>query len=168
MLATLRTLARTFMGGLVLIGIALTFVLGGDGLGDVPPLWILGAQLVVAAGTHGVLEAVGYRTPAIAPGKDRETAMTTTRTALQSGVILRLALSEAVAVASIAVALIVEEGGFVVYVVGGLLGLALMAVHGYPSARVLARTRASLERDGARSYFDEAVGVPEPGAIQEL
>ena len=170
MLPSLRILVATMMSSLVFIGFALSFVLSGDDLLAPPGVGVLAGQLVAALASHALIEAVGYRTAALAPGTPSYTAVARARSAVQTGTFLRFALSEWIAIASLAMAFVVAEGGFVTYCFGAVLTLLLVGFHAYPWIRPLAKTRTSLERDGAPSFFHEAVGLPAPlpGAVQEL
>ena len=87
-----------------------------------------------------------------------------------AGLVLRGALSESVAIASLALAFIVTEGPFVTYLGGAVVSLLLFALHAYPSERTISRTEASLERDGGTSYLRHRLGLPpaSTGPIQEL
>jgi hypothetical protein len=171
MAQTTRILAGGLMGALVVMAIALYAVLSvTSDVAATPPLWLVGAQVAAGLSVHYFNEAVGYRTPAIPPGTPREAAETQARVAFQSAMVRRFAFSEAIAIGSIVAAFIVSSGGFLGYVSGALVSLALMVVHVWPWARPVARTAASLERDGARSYLLEAFGLSGPGggAIQRL
>ena len=44
----------------------------------------------------------------------------------------------------------------------------LMAVHAWPGAGPIEKTRASLEREGGRSFLREQLGLAPVGPIQEL
>jgi hypothetical protein len=171
MAQTTRILAGGLMGALVVMAIALYVVLSATtDIAASPPLWLVGAQVAAGLSVHYLNEAAGYRTTAIAPGTAREEAAAQARLAFQSAMIRRFAFSEVIAIASIAAAFIVTSGGFLGYVSGALVSLALMVVHVWPWARPVARTAASLERDGGRSYLLEEFGFsgPDGGAIQRL
>ncbi|MFN8193416.1 MAG: hypothetical protein U0R80_03940 [Nocardioidaceae bacterium] len=166
-----RILAGALMGALIIIGIALWVVLSAtEDLTVVPPLWLLGTQVAAGLAVHFFTEAAGYRTPAIAPGTPRDQAETQGRIAFQSAMVRRFAFSEVIAIASVAAAFVVTDGGFLGYVSGACVSLALMIVHVWPWARPVGRTAASLDRDGGRSHLLEAFGFsgPDGGAIQRL
>jgi hypothetical protein len=171
MLQQIRVLAAALMGAVVVIGIALFTVLSATSdVTELPPLWVVGAQIAAGASIHYLLEAAGYRTPAIPPGTPREEAERQAVAAFQSAMIKRFAFSELIAIASVVVAFVITEGQFLAYVSGGLVSLALMVLHVYPWVRPVARTAASLDRDGGRSHLLEAFGMPGPdsGPIQPL
>jgi hypothetical protein len=69
----------------------------------------------------------------------------------------RFAFSEAIAIVSIAAAFWLAEGGFLGYVTGALVSLALMVLQVWPTPRAVERTAAALERDGG-TYLREALG----------
>ncbi len=73
--------------------------------------------------------------------------------------ILRLVLSELVALVSLALAFVLTDGQVMTYVVGGAVSLALMALFAYPSAGNIRRVEASLDSAGAQSRLAETFGV---------
>lgn len=159
-----RILAGALMAALVLILFALSFVLVG--LSELPPLWAPLAQVTAGVIVHFVLEQIGYRVPALQPGQEDPG---TSYARFQSAMILRFALSEAIAIASLAGAFVVTEGGFLVYVGGMLVSLALMAIHVWPGRRPVERTAAALESGGVRSPLRETFGFGgQGGAVQRL
>jgi hypothetical protein len=171
MLLQLRILAGALMGALLVIGVALYLVLSATSdVGELPPLWVVGAQIAAGGSMHYLLEATGYRTTAIPPGTPRQDAEPRALVAFQSALIRRFAFSEFIAMASVVVAFVIHQGQFLAYVSGAFVSLALMIVHVVPWARPIARTAASLDRDGGRSYLLEALGLPGPeaGPIQRL
>ncbi|MEJ7833833.1 MAG: hypothetical protein WKF79_13020 [Nocardioides sp.] len=168
MLKSLRNLVAALSGGIVMIGIASSFVLPEDA-GQETPVWLWLGIVGLGIAVFLLLETIGYRTAAIAPGTPAEAAERTSRMAFSTGTILRCAGSESVAVASLALAF-VFGGGITTYAVGAVVALALIAFHAWPSARPIEKTRASLERDGAVSHLHLALGLPpaSTGPIQEL
>lgn len=177
MLLSLRSLVTALMGSLFFIAVAMYFVFSpgidpeaGEALFDAPPTRVPLAQLAAGVVLHLLISAIGYRTPAISPDTPAEAAGRTSAGAFSSGTILRGALSESVAIASLALAFIVTEGSYVTYLGGAVVSLALFALHAYPSERTIGRTETSLERDGGTSYLRHQLGLPatSTGAIQEL
>lgn len=161
MFSQLRLLAAMLMGALVVIGVAAYAVLSATSdAAELPPVTVMLAQLAAGGAVHFFCEAAGYRAPALAAGTTREDAEIASRLAYQSGMIKRFAFAEAIAILSLAAAF-AELGGanFLGYVSGALVSLALMAVHVWPSERAVGRTMAALERDGARSYLRETLGL---------
>lgn len=155
-----RMLAATLMGALVFIGIALFFVLGtqDDGLAA-PSLLVPLVQVAAAVAVHVVLEAVGYRADPLDPSLPEDDAARKAREVWQTGMILRFALSEFIAIASIAAAFIVAEGGYVTYLFGAIVSLALMFLHVWPGARPVGKVAAALEERGQSSHLRETFGV---------
>ncbi len=151
-----RMLAGSLMGALVFIAIALSFVLPTD---ETPPVWVPFAQLVAGVGIHAVLEAIGYRAQPLAAGLSQDDATAAGQARWQSGMILRFALSESVAIASIAAAFVLPQGGFMIYAFGGLVSLVLMAVHVWPWSRPVGKAADALEASGQRSHLRETFGV---------
>lgn len=171
MIAQQRTLVGSMMGSLVIIAIALYFVLVTPSHGlEAPPLWLAGAQVAAGIVAHLLVESVGYRAPAIPPGTPEGEARTRAAAAFTTGNILRFGLCESIALGSVAAAFVVESGGFVGYLTGAAVSLVLMAVHAWPGERPIGKIQASLERDGARSYLREQLGLDPRsyGPIREL
>jgi hypothetical protein len=166
-----RVLAGALMGALVAIAAVMYVVLAAteDALAP-PPLWLVAAQLVAGLAAHGLCESVGYRTQPLDPALDPEEARTVARARFQAGMVVRFAACEVVAIASLAAAFVVAEGGWLGYVTGAAVSLVLMAVHVWPWRRPVDRTRAALESDGAASGLRADFGLPvaRPGPIQEL
>ena len=151
-----RMLAASLMGALVVLGVALSVVLPPEGSFSIV---VLLAQVVAGVVVHGLLEAIGYRMPALAGDLSDEAAEAEARTRWQSGMILRFAISELIAIASIAAAFVLPDGDILVYAGGALVSLVLMMVHVWPWARPVGRTADALEAGGRRSGLREAFGL---------
>ena len=151
-----RILASSLMSALVVLGVALSVVLPPDGSLSIV---VLLAQVVAGVVVHGLLDAIGYRMPALATDLTEEAAEAEARTRWQSGMILRFAISEFIAIASIAAAFVLPDGDILVYAGGALVSLVLMAVHVWPWARPVGRTADALEAGGRRSGLREAFGL---------
>ncbi|WP_353953551.1 hypothetical protein V6K52_09115 [Knoellia sp. S7-12] len=158
-----RILSGTLMGALVFMGMALFFVLGTEAT---PPLWVPLAQFGAGIVIHFVVEAIGYRPQPLDPSMSDPDAATAARTRWQSSMILRFALIEAVAIASLAAAFVID-GGVWTYAVGALVSLLLMGVHVWPAGRSVGKTANALESQGQASFLREAFGLPIPGPIQQ-
>jgi archaellum biogenesis protein FlaJ (TadC family) len=152
---TTRIMAGSLMGALVVIGVALSTILPGGGVSLVVVL----VQVVAGLAAHGLLESVGYRMPPLAAGLTDEDAAAQARTRWQTGMILRFAISEFIAIASIAAAFVLEDGTIWTYLVVALVSLVLMGVHVWPWARPVGRTADALEAAGKRSGLRETFGV---------
>jgi hypothetical protein len=153
-------MALMLIGALPVLGVALWIAISAtQDTGTLPPLWLLLAQVALGASIHFFIEAAGYRTRALAVGTDQAEAETTSRLAFQSTLVRRFAFCEVVAILSIAAAFTLSEGGFLGYVTGALVSLALMTLHVWPTPVTVERIQASLERDGATSYLKEALGL---------
>jgi hypothetical protein len=155
MLSSLRTTVGAVMGSLVIMGVALWFVLSDHA--EMPEVLWLGIVLLLGAGAAGLIQTVGFRTPAIAPGATSEESARQARSAFQSGTIGRMALAEMPGIASIAVAFVAPEGGFVLYLLGAAISLGLLAAYVLPSDTTIARTQQSLEREGGRADLHTAL-----------
>ena len=157
------------MSALFVIALALYFVFAGtEDPWAAPPLFVPVAQVAVGIAVHVLIETIGYRTAALAPSLSEEDSASAGRKAWQSSMVLRFALSESVAIASVAAAFVVPEGGYLTYLGGLLVSVARMAIHVWPSARPVGRLADALERDGRSSHLRETFGVAAPGPGQRL
>ena len=152
------------MAALVFIGISLFFVLGTD---TTPPTWVPLAQLAAGVAIHFAVEAIGYRVQPLDPSMSDEDAATAARTRWQSSMILRFALIEVLALASLVAAFVID-GGVWTYAVGALVSLVLMAVHVWPAARSVGKTADALEAQGQASFLRESFGLPAVGPLQQF
>jgi hypothetical protein len=168
MLRQVQMVAGAVMASLVLIAIALVVVFPEDERFDSPPLWLVGAQVAAAVVVHLLVEAIGYRTPAIHPETGEAEAGVEATRAFTTGTLLRVALCESIALTSIVAAFLVETGGYLGFLTGAAVSLALMAVHAWPGSGPIDKTVISLEREGGRSHLRERLGLGAPGPIQEL
>lgn len=168
-LAALRGMVGTLLLGLVIVLVVAVVYLPGE-LWALPPLWVPVAQVGAAVALHAACNTVGYRLPALAPGTPPQEIRTLALQRNQTAVALRFGLCESLALASLAGAFILDEGGPVVVIVGIALTAVLLMWHAWPTRRVIDRSAASLERDGVASSLHEALGLTPPhrGAIQEL
>jgi hypothetical protein len=171
MISQQRTLVGSMMGSLVIVAVVLYFALVTPAHGlELPPLWLVGAQVAAGIVVHLVVESVGYRAGAIPPGTAEQEARTWAAAAFTTGSVLRFGLCESIALASVGAAFLVEPGGYAGYLTGAAISLLLMAVHAWPGEGPVGKTQTSLERDGARSYLREQLGLDPRsyGPIQEL
>lgn len=156
MLSSLRTMVGAVMGSLVIMGVALWFVFTDHA--EMPEVLWLGIVLLLGAAAAGLIQSVGFRTPAISPGATSEESARQARSAFQSGTFSRMALAEMPAIASVAVAFVAPEGGFVLFLLGAAIALGLLAAYVLPSDTTIARTQQSLEREGGRADLHAALG----------
>lgn len=164
-------LSLSLMGALVIIPVAVWFVVGSqEGALDAPATVLLVGIPAAGVAVHVLLEAIGYRVRPIAPGTPEDDARAQAVTRWQASMMQRFALSEAIAIVSLALCFVVEQGGYVLLLLGCATSLALMAVHVFPWSRPVGKVAEALERDGARSGLREAFGTAggPGGAIQEL
>lgn len=163
-LAQLRVLAGTLIGALVVLAVVMAPVLGLEGY---PPVWVPAALGALAVAVHLLVQAVGYRVPAIAPATPESDAAAAGRAAYQTSMVLRFALCESVAMVALVAAFVVEPRTAMTYVVGGTLSLLLMAWHVWPSERLVRRVEQELDRDGGRSrLWDALTGNLDAGAVR--
>jgi hypothetical protein len=166
-----QVLAGATIGFLVMMGVLSYSLLASGETLTAPPWVLVGAQLVAGLVVHLVCESVGYRVPAVPPGTPEAEGTRLGVAAYQSRALLRIALSEAIAVASLAGAFVVGGGGaWPLYLVGAGVSVVLLAVHGWPWSRPVDRIETALERDGARVGLREAFGLRPrlTGAVREL
>lgn len=154
----IRTLALTLISTLPLIAITLSFVLG-DTFGETPPLTIVIALLVTGLGAHALIEAVGYRTEPLPLSMSEDQARTAARERFQTGLILRFALAEFVAILSITLAFVMGQGGIWTFLVGMVISLVLLAMHVWPGRRPITRVADALESNGRLSGLRETFSV---------
>ena len=154
---TMRILAWSLMGALVVIGVALVFVYEGQ-LTETPPVWAVAVVAVLGVGAWLLIDAVGYRVPAIRPGTPQDEAAKASVAAFQSAMIRRFAMSEVVALVALAVGARTEEGPVVLYALGVVAAFAPMSVHVLPGERVITRTEEALQREGGTSYLRLGLG----------
>ena len=160
-----RILAGSLMGALVVIGVALSVVLPAP---ESVPLVTFGVQVVAGVAAHVLIETVGYRTPALPAGLSADDAAAEARTRWQGLMIMRFAIAELIAIASVAAAFVLPDGSILTYLGGAVVSLVLMVVHVWPGARPVGKVADALEADGARTGLREAFGGSAPGPIQRL
>jgi F0F1-type ATP synthase membrane subunit c/vacuolar-type H+-ATPase subunit K len=157
-LRTTQILVGSVMAALVVITAVMAGVLPTSGY---PPTWVAWALGALAVVSFLLSNAFGYTVAPIAPGTPAAEAAIAGRTAFQSSMFTRLALSEAVAVVGLVVAFVVEPQTIMTVVIGTVLALALLAWHVWPSERVIRKVEQRLDRDGGRSHlFDTLHGRP--------
>lgn len=157
---TLRTVVAASMGMLPIL--AVIVVLMGLEWGIHPGGLVTALVLNVIA--FATAELVGYRTPA-APAGDAQRARAMGLDQLRATTFLRMAVTDAPAVLSFAIAVV--TGNALVYLVGAVLALASMAWHAWPSTRVARKLERSLDRDGGRSHVSELLGASSAPSYQQ-
>lgn len=164
-----RMLVGSLMSGLVLVAFAIYFVFAGQGDAlATPPLYVPVAQLIAGLAAHFLIQTIGYRVAALDRSLSEEDAATKARQAWQTTMILRFALSEFVAIASLAAAFVVTDGGYLTYLGGMLVSLVLMVVHVWPSAGPVGRIAEALEKGGRSSHLRETFGLDSSGPVRRL
>lgn len=148
-----RILAGALLGSLVIFGVVAVIVLGIE---DYPSPLLAGGLFLLNLLVFAATEAIGYRTPAIAPGTDKPEAVRQGLDAMQQTMTLRFALTEAPALLALAGAFVTESAW--TYLVGGFWALLAMAWHVWPSRRVATKLERSLDREGGRSGLTALLG----------
>ncbi|MFJ9391202.1 hypothetical protein ACIRON_20425 [Nocardioides sp. NPDC101246] len=157
-LRTAQTMALAFMSMVVVLGVVVYLSVPDPDL-ELPSTYVIGGQVVAGVVIALILSTIGFRVAPITPGTAPDKATGEALQKHQTSVILRLALSELVALVSITLAFVLSEGQLMTYVIGGLISLALMALFAYPSAGNVRRVEASLDSAGAQSRLAETFGV---------
>jgi hypothetical protein len=160
-LDAIRVLCRALIASPAVVLVAVALALGGTG-SDRTPIWAPTAVILFGLAMAVLIPLVGYRAPAIAPGTGVDEAKALALKALQGTMMLRYALADVVGLGSVAVALVVEQGGLLPCFLGAVISMALMFQHVWPSDRIVDRLRDALERAGGRSYLREALEDPAP------
>lgn len=160
-LQAVRILSGALIGGLVIFAVVAVVALG---TGEYPSP----VEAAALFGINVVAEVVGYRTEAVRPDADPESALTTGLEALQQTTILRFAITEAPAILALVWAF--STGSAWPYLIGAFWSLLCMAWHVWPSRRVATRLERSLDREGGRSGLVAALsgstGPSTPGYQQ--
>ena len=151
-IASLRITATALVTAPLVILLAVSFVLPTDD-GGFAPVWAWAAVGFAAGAAATVVSTLGFRTVAIAPGTPEDEARQTSLAALTSTTMLRCVLTEGVAIVGLAIAFVVPEGGLLLYVVAAVTSVVLSVALSWPSDRIIARVRDSLEREGGTSYL---------------
>ncbi|NGN94828.1 hypothetical protein G5C66_19065 [Nocardioides sp. KC13] len=157
-LRSVQMLALAFMSMIVVLGLVVYLSVPDADLA-LPSTYVIGGQVVAGVVIALILSAIGFRVAPVTPGTDPEKAKGEALQKHQMSMILRLVLSEVVALVSLALAFVFTEGQVMTYVIGGAISLALMAFFAYPSAGNIRRVEASLDSAGAQSRLAEAFGV---------
>jgi hypothetical protein len=113
--------------------------------------------LVVGAGSLGLISVAGYRAPALEPGTPPEEGVRRGLGAFRTGQMLRFALAEMPVLVGMAAGFIVDQGGYLVFLVGAAVTLALAVLHVWPRDTQVTRLQQRLESAGARAPLLETL-----------
>lgn len=153
MARTLLLTGSTLLAVPVVLGVVVVVIGGGASQFAVLPFV---AGLVVGIAAAAVVPLVGYRVEPLAPGDPAPG-----RTALQrfqSTMLLRMAVSEVPALVALALTVTQPPASWVNYLPGGLVALALLAVHVRPTRAAVGRIEQGLDANGVRSGLSGAFG----------
>lgn len=148
-----RVFALTLISAPVVIGIAIAVVLNPSAAQNdrATPLW----PFIVIACLGGLaafmISAFGYRAEPLAPDVDSAEARRTALATFQQLMVLRSALAQSVGIVSIALTFAATPKTITLYLLGGGISLLLLAVHVWPSQRVISAVAEQLDRAGGRS-----------------
>lgn len=163
-LQPVQVIVASFLGMIPMLGVVMVLIAG---LEEYPSPAVAGALFALNVLAFVLAELIGYRTEAVDPAASPEEAERVGLAALQSTTMLRLAITEAPAIVSLAAAFVVLPETAWTYIVGAFWALFSVAWHGWPSRRVLRKLEASLDRDGARSRLSELAGGPATPGVQQ-
>lgn len=163
-LQPLQLIVFSFLTTIPALGVVMVIVAG---LEEYPSPVVAGALFVLNLLAFALAELIGYRTPALDPATSPEAARASGLLALQSTTMLRLAITEAPAILSVAATFVILPTTAWTYIVSGFWALLSVAWHGWPSRRVLRKLEASLDRNGARSQLSELTGGPATPGLQQ-
>jgi hypothetical protein len=159
-LKTVRIFLSAAAGGLVMFGVVVQTQLPNS---DYPPIgvaWALGGLAVIS---HLLSRTLGFRLRPVPAGTLPAEAMEMAKTAFHASTILRLALSEAVAIIALILTYIVLPASWMTYLIGGTLALILMGVNVWPRKGLINKAEVQLDRDGGQSYLGDALLGLTPG-----
>lgn len=158
-LKNLRVLAGALMGAVVLLSVVVWFVVPGR---DYPPSWVAWILGAVALAAFALAEQAGYRTDPVEPGA-RATWQQAVG-AFQASMMLRLAVTEGVAILALVLTFLVTPATFMTYLIGAVLALILMAFHVWPTDRAIGAIEQSLDRAGGQSFLRDALTATTAGS----
>lgn len=149
------------MSALVIIGIALSAVVGHHNTSvpaaQSPSGWVYLVIVGLGVAAAGMVQAVGYRLPALSPGLDEMEARKTGLQAYQRTMTLRFAISESVAIVAIVLTFAQNSDSVLPYVLAAAISMALLAYHVWPSDSLIERVQTRLDRDGGHSRLADAM-----------
>lgn len=144
-------MAYTLMSAVVMIGVVLIFITPGR------PVELLPMVVGVALGAiiAGTMRVVGYQQQPLP--LDKPVSATAALAAYRSGMMLRFALAESVALISFALT-VGFRGNVVSYLPGAAISLVLLFLDVLPNRTNVRRVEERLDRDGARSGLSALFG----------
>ena len=143
-----------------LAAIPMTLVVNGSGAAMRPHASTLGLLVLTAAVALGVAESVGHWVRPLDPADPPGVRAAAVRAAWFERLAVRVLPAVAVTGVAIACAVVADDGGAVLLVLGLGVTCLLLAYEGLPSRRAVERVAAGLEADGARSGLREEFGLP--------
>lgn len=157
-LRMLRTIAIGYLGAIVMIGIAMTFITPAEDPWGAPDALGIVLPLAVGAAAWIAVLTVGLRVPAL-PARDVEIDRTAGLGAFQTSMFLRAAFAMLPALVSVALQFALPHATLVTYAIGGAVSLVLVAVYVYPQRYSVRLVERRLDRDGARSGLAASLGL---------
>ncbi len=153
------------MSALVVIAIALYFAVGkGDRTRNgrtvdthAPAAWVFVLIVVLGLIAATVVQFAGYRVPAVSPDAEPTQGRRVGLQAYQQTMFFRFAVSESVAIISIALTFSSRSDNILPYLVGAVISFGLMAYHVWPGDALISRIQQKLDRNGGRSDLANAL-----------
>ena len=155
-----RILVGVLASALVMFGIVLFTILPS---GEYPPIWVPWALGGLAVLSHLLSRSAGFNLTPVPAGTLPAEAMATALAAFQASLILRFALSEAVALLALVLSFVVVPQTWMTYLIGAVLALVLFAVNVWPSTAVISKVQQQLDREGGQSFLRDALFGLAPG-----
>ena len=155
-----RILVGVLASALVMFGIVLFTILPS---GEYPPIWVPWALGGLAVLSHLLSRSAGFNLTPVPAGTLPAKAMATALAAFQASLILRFALSEAVALLALVLSFVVVPQTWMTYLIGAVLALVLFAVNVWPSTAVISKVQQQLDREGGQSFLRDALFGLAPG-----
>jgi F0F1-type ATP synthase membrane subunit c/vacuolar-type H+-ATPase subunit K len=153
-LSTLRLLVAVVAGALVLMGVAVSVILGFGA----PALWAVVLLLLLGVLAYLALDKTGYRVPPVSPHLSAEAAKTRAVGLLRTSLMRRLALAESVAIIGLVLSFVAGQTALLFWL-GTALTVLLLALHVWPSLRTVDRLVLNLEKEGARTGLRQFLGL---------
>lgn len=147
-----RVMIGTLMSAPVLLALIVSVVLE---VGDPDPV-LIGIVLVAGATAAALIPQVGYRLPPLERGKSPEETTAEALRRYQPPAMVRFAVAEAPMLLGVVLAFL--DGSLVHCLVGAAITVVLMALHVWPSRRVVERSAEALEADGVESGLRSEFG----------
>lgn len=150
-----RLFAVALASGILFMGVALFFILDAAAA---PPAAGVITLLVLGLVDHLALGTLRARAEPLPVGSDVTATKAEALRRFRSSFMIRIVLAESPALIGIVLAFVLTPQAWLVYAVGAVVGLTLIAVHVWPSRRTIGPFVDVLESEGADSGLRELFG----------